>query len=232
MKTIGLMVLVVGLVNLAALGQATPPPLPPEIQKLEDQAKDLMTKMQQPDFDFTQFRDQMRGLMQQFNDATQNMDPDKVNELRQQMMDRMRPAIQEAMPKIMQKMQQSMVEGFKNELGCTDEEFTVLRPLLQKVVENLRVLGLGSGGGRGRGGFGGPGGPPPGQSSELQSAREELHNTLEDSNASPTDVKRKLDTYRLAKEKARQELELSRNQLKQLLTVRQESVLVNAGILE
>ena len=199
-----------------------------DTQKYEDQAKQLMEQMNKPDFDFQQFRQQMRDLAQQFQEETKDLDPQQVEQIRQQMMDRLQPLIQQNMPTIIRRMQQGMMDSLKQQLGCTDEEFTALRPALQAVVDAQQVLGVVTG--RGQRGFGG--GAQPGQPSALQKAKDDLHKTLADPNASPSDIKFKLETFRLEKERAIQELALARNNLRPLLTVRQESILVNNGIME
>jgi hypothetical protein len=201
-----------------------------DAQKFEEQAKELMQQMQKPDFDFQQFGQQMRDLMQKFQEQTKDMDPQEVEKIRQQMMEHLQPMIEKSMPTIMQRMQQGMMEDLKKQLACTDEEFAALRPSLQKVVDTMRTLGMGMGRGSRRGGFGGP--PSGSGPSEIQQAKDDLHSALEDTGASPTLIKAKLDALRLAKEKAHQELEQARNTLKSLLTIRQESVLVSNGILE
>jgi hypothetical protein len=220
----------VAAVTLPAKGQAAPGQKF-DAQKFEDQAKELMQQMQKPDFDFQQFGQQMRELMQKFQEQTKDMDPQEVDKIRQQMMEHLQPMIEKSMPTIMQRMQQGMMDDLKKQLACTDEEFAAMRPSLQKVVDTMRTLGMGMGRGSRRGGFGGP--PPAnGLPSEIQQAKDDLHTALEDTGASPTLIKAKLDALRLAKEKANQELAQARNTLKSLLTIRQESVLVSNGILE
>jgi hypothetical protein len=231
-------VLMMGAMTFPAHAQTSAPgnkPAPAEkfnAQNFEDQAKELMQEMQKPDFDIQQFGQKMRDLMQKFQEQTKDMDPAEVDKIRQQMMEHLQPLIQKSMPTIMQRMQQGMMDNLKKQMECSDEEFAAIRPSLQKVMDNMRALGIGMGrGGRG-GGFGGPPRGNNGTPSEIQQATEDLHNALEDTNAAPALIKAKLDALRLAKEKAMQELAQSRNNLKSLLTIRQESVLVSNGILE
>lgn len=230
-------VLMMGAMTLPAQAQTSASgnkPAPTEkfnAQNFEDQAKELMQEMQKPDFDIQQFGQKMRDLMQKFQEQTKDMDPAEVDKIRQQMMEHLQPLIQKSMPTIMQRMQQGMMDNLKKQMECSDEEFAAIRPSLQKVMDNMRALGIGMGrGGRG-GGYAGPS-QANGKPSEIQQATEDLHNALEDTNAAPAMIKAKLDALRLAKEKATQELAQSRSNLKSLLTVRQESVLVSNGILE
>ena len=210
-------------------GGSAPTDAAPKIdtQKYEDQAKALMEQMKKPDFDFEQFRQQMRDLAQQFQEETKDLDPQQVEQLRSQMMERLQPMIQQNMPMIIQRMRQGMMDTLKKELECTDEEFAALRPAFQAVVDAQQALGIANG--RGPRGFGGA---QAGQPSALAKTKQELHDTLANPRASPSDIKFKLEAYRLEKERATQELALARNNLRALLTVRQESILVNNGILE
>jgi hypothetical protein len=199
-----------------------------DTQKYEDQVKQLMEQMQKPDFDFQQFRQGMRDLMQQFQEETKDMDPDQIDKLRQQMMERLQPLFQQNMPTIIQRMRQGMMDSIKKELECTEEEFTALRPSIQAVLDAQQVLGIASGRGP-RGGFGGA---QSGQASGLQKAKDDLHNALADPQASPSEIKFKMEAFQLEKKRAMQELALAQNNLRSLLTIRQESILVSNGLLE
>jgi septal ring factor EnvC (AmiA/AmiB activator) len=83
---------------------------------------------------------------------------------------------------------------------------------------------------RGRGGQGGPGGNAP--STPVQAAREDLNKTLDNKDASADDIKAKLTALRDAETKAEGDLDKARQELKELLTQRQEAVLVMDGILK
>ncbi|HSU66454.1 MAG TPA: hypothetical protein VLJ39_06265 [Tepidisphaeraceae bacterium] len=137
---------------------------------------------------------------------------------------------------------QRMMDRLKTELGATDEEMAALSPKLEKVMQLQRdASGRGSFGGR-RGGFGGPGGggngaptaaqPTDPNASAVQKANSDLRATLENKDAKPDDIKAKLDALRQAKTQAKSELEAARQELKGLLTQRQEAVLVENGMLE
>lgn len=81
-------------------------------------------------------------------------------------------------------------------------------------------------GGRGRGGRGGFGGPPP--SPEAQALRA----TLDLPDATPKEIQAKLRDLRQANRKKQQALERSRNDLRAVLTTKQEAQLVLMGILD
>jgi Spy/CpxP family protein refolding chaperone len=60
----------------------------------------------------------------------------------------------------------------------------------------------------------------------------ELREVLADKEAKPEEIKAKLTAFRAAKEQARQELVKARQDLRQLMTLRQEAVLVVNGLLD
>ena len=73
-------------------------------QAFEDQARQILAQMQQPDADQQQIMQQFGDLMRQFRDATQNMSPDQIDKLRQQMMEHLQPDIAKAMPSIIRRL--------------------------------------------------------------------------------------------------------------------------------
>jgi hypothetical protein len=93
--------------------------------------------------------------------------------------------------------------------------------------------GGGGPGGGGPGGFGGFGGPPSDQPpSDVQMKTDSLAQVLQDTNASPQDIKAALDALRAAKARANDDLTKARQDLTQVLTAHQEAVLVSMGLLE
>ncbi len=150
-------------------------------------------------------------------------------------------------------MRQRMMERMKEQLGADDAAWKVLEPRLTKVMELNRQAGAGGRGGmfgmmmggRGRGGPGGPGGPdnaggppqrrgsgPGGEQTALDTAMTKLRTVLENQSATPEEIKTQLTAVRSAREKARQELAVAQQELKKILTVRQEAMLVEMGQLE
>jgi Spy/CpxP family protein refolding chaperone len=149
-------------------------------------------------------------------------------------------------------MEERIAERMKEQLEITDAEWKVLQPRLRKVMElNAETSGgPGRGGmmgmmfGRGRGGQRGPGGPdgqgdqqrrprPGGDrpQTEVQQAAEALRETLQSENPGTEDIKAKLTALRSAREKAKQELVKAQQDLRQLLTLKQEATLVMTGML-
>ncbi len=148
-------------------------------------------------------------------------------------------------------MRQRMAERMKELLGADDQAWKVMEPRVMKVMELNRQANAGNRGmfgmfGRGRGGPGGPGGPggdqgpqadrrgrgPQGEQTVLEKAMAQLRTTLENQSASPEDIKTQLTAVRQAREKAKQELAVAQQDLKKILTVRQEATLVEMGQLE
>ena len=143
-------------------------------------------------------------------------------------------------------MRQRMMERMKEQLGADDQAWKVLEPRLTKVMELNRQASFG--GGRGMFGmFGGPRGqrgganadrqgdrqrPQMDQNRELspvEKAQDQLETTLENQSASPDEIKKNLTALREVREKAKQELAVAQQELRQILTVRQEAQLVLMG---
>jgi hypothetical protein len=138
---------------------------------------------------------------------------------------------------------QRMLDNLKDRLGSSDEEWTALQPKVEKVMDaqrdamagNMRGM-MGGGGGRGRMGGGGGGGgggaanaqPPTPVQEKMQALRE----TLDNKDASADDIKTKLADLRDAKAKAKEDLTKAQDDLKSVLTQRQEATLVMMGMLE
>jgi len=146
-------------------------------------------------------------------------------------------------------MRQRMMERMKEQLGADDAAWKVLEPRLTKVMDlNRQTQGMGRGGMFGMmggmrgqrganatandaGGQGARRGPQqdPATMTPVEKAQEQLRTTLENQSASPEEIKKSLTAFREAREKARQELAAAQQELKQILTVRQEAQLVMMG---
>jgi hypothetical protein len=141
---------------------------------------------------------------------------------------------------------QRMNERLKTSLKATDEEWAVIQPLIEKVQTKQRdTMGSRFGGfGRG-GGPGGPGGQPSAQGGADRGGdrggdrnrggspeSQALRTTLENESASADDIKAKLTALRDSRKKSAADLEAAREELKKVLSVRQEATLVAMGILD
>jgi chromosome segregation ATPase len=123
---------------------------------------------------------------------------------------------------------QRMEDRMKEQLGVNDDEWKVIQPKLQKVMEAQRDA-------RG-GGFGFRGGRDRGSSSRqqtpVQQAQHDLQQLLENKEAPAAEIQAKLTALREAREKAKTELASAQKDLKDVLTQRQEAVLVMMGMLD
>jgi Spy/CpxP family protein refolding chaperone len=122
-------------------------------------------------------------------------------------------------------MQERMLNAIKEQMGATDNEWSALKPKIEKVMtlqrETRPMMG-----GRGRGGEGAP------SPSKVAQAQRELRTLLDNKSASDAEIGAKLMALRDARERARNELQAAQRDLKQGLTPRQEAVLVMAGLLD
>jgi hypothetical protein len=142
---------------------------------------------------------------------------------------------------------QRMMDNLKTQLGASDDEMQALMPKIEKVMTLQRDAGGGMrgmfGGGRrgggpggpgGNGGPGGPGGAPPADpnASAARQKAADLQETLQNKDAKPDEIKAKLDALRAARAQSKQDLTAAQQELKGLLTQRQEAVMVEMGMLE
>ena len=145
-------------------------------------------------------------------------------------------------------MQRMMTERMKAQLGAGDEEWKVIQPRLQKVM-NLSRQANASGRGMMFAGRRQPGGArtadqegrqrtrpgtadrPQREQSAVGKATQELQEVLRSETAKPEQIKAKLTALRTAKVKATKDLAAAQKELKQDLTVKQEAILVLSGYL-
>jgi hypothetical protein len=124
-------------------------------------------------------------------------------------------------------MRERFMNSIKERLGASDDEWKVLQPKIEKIMTAQRD----SRGGGFFGRRGNRGGDDQNQSA-VQRASQELNQALENKDTSPEDIDKKLAALREAREKARGELQTAQKDLKDVLTKRQEAVLVTMGMLE
>ena len=131
---------------------------------------------------------------------------------------------------------QAMRERFsgmiKDQMGATDEEWKVIEPKLTKVMEARRDGGGGFGGGFRGGRDRGGDSQQQSDASPVQAASRDLRQVLDNKDASSDQIAEKLKTLREAKEKAKTALASAQKDLKEILTQRQEAVLVMFGMLD
>ncbi len=133
----------------------------------------------------------------------------------------------------MQDFMQRMNDRLKTSLKVTDEEWTVLKPLVDKVQTVQRdAMGSRFGGGGRRGGGDNAGTPSDQPARPGATESDALRTALESDTTSADDLKAKLAAVREVRKKGAAELVAARAELQKVVTVRQEAVLVSMGILE
>jgi hypothetical protein len=134
--------------------------------------------------------------------------------------------------------QQRMLENIKNQLAFTnDAEWAVVQPLVQKVMDARReTMSQGMGPGRmGRRPSDGGAGNPPGGEARVNPAFksnpevESLQKVIEDK-APAAEIKTALEKYRAARKDKETKLATAQENLRKVLTVRQEAQAALLGL--
>ena len=134
----------------------------------------------------------------------------------------------------MQQMMQNRVQRIKDSMQASDDDWKAIGPK----VENLMQLQMQSMMGRFRPGRGGPGGQngqggdPNAPANPVATAQNDLRNVLDNKDATPEQIKSKLEALRTARKDAADKFKKTQDEVRELLTVRQEAVLVQEGLLE
>ncbi|MDP6904517.1 MAG: hypothetical protein QF406_08730 [Verrucomicrobiota bacterium] len=120
-----------------------------------------------------------------------------------------------------------IMDRYRENLGFSVAEWKVVRPKVQAVMDN-RISGasgmmsmFGGGSRRGRGG----------SSSDEKSPTSDLRDLLEKENPAKGDIKAKLAAYRADRKAREAKLKKAQEDLRQLLTIKQEAQAVLAGLL-
>jgi hypothetical protein len=139
-----------------------------------------------------------------------------------------------------EQMRQRMMERIREQLAVKDDsEWGVIESRIKKINDARSGMGRGFGGFGGPGGPGGQGGPGgrqggrqgPGGFGQPNPDAEALQTAL-DSGASADDIKSKLTAYRAAAKQKEAQLEKAQDELRQLLSVKQEARAVLLGLLK
>jgi len=144
-------------------------------------------------------------------------------------------------------MRQRMMDNYRERLEIKgDDEWKAIQPLIVKVTDARRDIGFGGGFGFGRGGrrAGGGGGNADAQANgnnqggrrgfaggEPSPEAEELQKAI-DSNASKEELKAKLTKFREARKDKEAKLAKAQEDLKKVLSVKQEATAVLMGLLQ
>ena len=129
--------------------------------------------------------------------------------------------------------QQMMMDNYQQQLELTNnEEWNAVKPLIQKVVDARQAAGAfgGRGGRGGRGGFGGgPGGGGRGGFGGPPNPTVEALQTAIDS-GSTDQIKAAIAKYREGRKQAEAKLTAAQDELKKVLTIKQEAVALRMGL--
>lgn len=155
-----------------------------------------------------------------------------------------------------EQMRAMMMQRMQESLDINDEEWKVIQPLVENVMEKQRqnqpgIRGMGFMGFGGPGGPGGPGafggrggrGGEGGQNEARENRRggfgpepnpelEALSTLMESPNPSADEIKAKLTALRESQKKKAEELKKAREELRSVLTLNQEARLVLMGMLD
>jgi chromosome segregation ATPase len=114
---------------------------------------------------------------------------------------------------------QRAFEDLKEQLGISDKEWPVIKPRLQAVYNLVHPVSQMMG-------------KNEAPKTELEQRSRDLRELLRDEGAAADQIKANLTAFRAAREQAAQELSKARQSLRQLMSLRQEAVLVLNGLLD
>jgi hypothetical protein len=116
--------------------------------------------------------------------------------------------------------QRQAIEDLKGQLGISDADWPAVKPRIETVYNLVHPQPQ----------MFGPGMSQP--KTEVQLKSNELRELLRDEKAATERIKSTLAAYRAAKEKANRELVSARQNVRQVMTLRQEALLVLNGLLD
>jgi hypothetical protein len=141
-----------------------------------------------------------------------------------------------------EQMRARMTERLKEQLGATDEEWEVLGPRVERVQTLQRQAAQGAlggmaagmlrGGGRGDGGRDPRFARPGEEAGEVAQRTQALRQLLDNESATSEQIREGLSNLRAAREKTQSELKAAQAELRELVTQRQEAMLVMMGLLD
>lgn len=199
-------------------------PDPEMVQQLQQFGQQMLQNMQAKGIDPQEY---FQGMAQKIQDGT--YDP---QDIQQEMIDK-GIVTNDMMTQMQGTMQKLALSAIRQQLASTDEEWAVLLPKLQTVVGLLSDVS--QGGGLGSAAMmSGAGVMAGAQATNTPAAKayRELRTLLKDKNATDQQVAIKLREWRQLHQKAKSLLTMARKDLISILTVRQEAILLSAGILE
>jgi len=130
-------------------------------------------------------------------------------------------------------MRDRMMTDVRDRMGVSDDEWKVIAPKIDHLM-TAQSESRSSGGGFGFlfGGSRGGGRTDREPRNDVERASNDLQRALDDKGSAPEDIARKLAAYREARDRARANFLAAQKEIKDLLTQRQEAILVVSGMLE
>lgn len=211
-----------------AAGQEKSPPPPPD-----DPVSNIAERLKERGIDLSEDQiDRARRVVDDIRSG-RGADPNDVRSI----FDNVRKQIEARHKKRLQE-----------QLGASDDEWMILEPRIRKVRELARLAGedglpplmmAGSALAAGPGGTMGRGprllrstDPNAPERSDVEKGADALRKALGSAQPEPEAVASALKAYRAARAKARADLKKARQELREVVTVRQEAQLVTMGVLE
>jgi chromosome segregation ATPase len=115
--------------------------------------------------------------------------------------------------------QRQAIDDLKGQLGISDTDWAAVKPRIEAAYNLVHPPQM----------FGPNTGQP---NTEVQQRSDQLRELLRDEKAAAEQIKSKLAAYRSAKEKVGRDLVTARQNLRQVMTLRQEALLVLNGLLD
>jgi hypothetical protein len=226
--------ILIGTTAAPAWAQSTTPPtptrstLPPTPGDVRREARQLASDLDDPNYDWTKAPKQFQQYFADFRAVLQDLGDDERRQFAGDIMQQMMPVMQKHADQIQKAIQMAFLLDLQKPLGCSDDEFAAVEPLLQNVVSAQQEL---QGGRQRMARFFGQ--QLSNQAlSPVEQATTDLQAALDDTNSSPDLIQTKLDALRHARDAARQNLRAAQDALRQVLTERQEAELVSRGMLD
>jgi hypothetical protein len=199
--------------------------------QFQNQLDELAHDLDDPNYDYSHVPDRIRALSQDMNAVAQDMDPGSAWNFRHQMSSQLQAIVQKHQAKVNAATQFARIKDLQRPLGCSDPEFAALAPFLSKVLQAIDAASTGQPGGFIIHGV------HPGQRLNitlppLPQATFNLQMALDDQSSTADSIESKVEALRLARGKAADDLKYARDQLRALVTPRQEASLVAEGLLD
>lgn len=135
-----------------------------------------------------------------------------------------------------EQVQERMIERFKEVMECSDEEWQVIAPKVLSVYRLSNQSRTGTirtmMGRTSQGNQSDNRRTRTSTSNQSDESLTKLQELLENENATTSDIKKLVSEVRKAREKSEQELATAQKELRELLTVRQEAILITLGLLD